>query len=67
LVALLGDDGDLLAHETTRGRRTMHFYVDGVSGVAGRIDEQVRSWREGQTSIQKTYDPSLEGVAHLRA
>jgi hypothetical protein len=32
----------------------MHFYVDGVSGAAGRIDELVRSWREGQTSIQKT-------------
>jgi hypothetical protein len=66
LVALLGDDGDLLAHETTRGRRTMHFYVDGVSAAADRIDEQVRGWREGQTSIRKSYDPSLEGVAHLR-
>jgi hypothetical protein len=66
LTAAVGADGDLLAHETTRGVRTLHFYVDGTTAAAATIEERLPGWREGRSSLRTGYDPGLEEVGHLR-
>jgi hypothetical protein len=66
LTAAIGADGDLLAHETTRGVRTLHFYVDGTTSAAAVVEERLPGWREGRPSLRTAYDPGLDGVAHLR-
>jgi hypothetical protein len=65
LTGALGGDGDLLAHETTRGVRVLHYYVDGSAGATALIEGRVASWPEGRAQAKASYDPALEGVSHL--
>jgi len=65
LTEALGTDGDLLAHETTRGTRVLHYYVDGASGAAALVQGRLAGWREGRAKLETGYDPSLEAVSHL--
>jgi hypothetical protein len=66
LTGAVGTDGDLLAHETCAGLRTLHYYVDGASGAVDRLKRIVPGWDEGRAVLSPTYDPSLAGVRHLR-
>lgn len=65
LTDALGTDGELLAHETTRGTRVLHYYVDGSTGAAALVESRLGGWREGRAQATAAYDPALEGVAHL--
>jgi hypothetical protein len=67
LTALVHDAGvgTLLAHETTRGARVLHYYVDSTTDAAERIKAQVGEWAEGRTNVRETYDPGLRNVRHL--
>lgn len=65
LTGALGAGGELLAHETTRGTRVLHYYVDGSSGAAAQLEARLPGWREGRAQAKVAYDPALEGVAHL--
>jgi hypothetical protein len=65
LTPLLGSDGELLAHETHRGLRTLHYYVDGDTPVAQRLTNAVTGWRKGQ--CRSTPDPSFRAIRHLAA
>ncbi|MDQ7904936.1 hypothetical protein RB614_10425 [Phytohabitans sp. ZYX-F-186] len=67
LTAALAGDGDLLAHETTRSSRVLHFYVDGSTGAAALVQERLAGWREGRAEAKSSYDPTLDEVAHLNA
>jgi hypothetical protein len=65
LVPTLGGDGDLLAHETGKGVRTLHYYVDGATDLPVYLADAASSWRRGRAT--KTYDPQLAGIRHLAA
>jgi hypothetical protein len=65
LTGALGADGELLAHETSRGTRVLHYYVDGSTGAAALVESRLAGWREGRAQAKVAYDPALEGVAHL--
>lgn len=65
LTDALDADGELLAHETTRGTRVLHYYVDGSTGAAALIESRLTGWPEGRAQSTATYDPALDGVAHL--
>jgi hypothetical protein len=65
VTAALHGTGTLLAHETTRGVRVLHYYVDSTAGVADRVRDLVGDWAEGKTAVKETYDPGLRNVRHL--
>ena len=65
LDAALGDDAELVAHESTRGRRTLHYYVDSSTAAVATIEQSLAEWREGKPSFSHIYDPSFDRVAHL--
>lgn len=67
LTDLVEGAGTLLAHETTRGVRVLHYYVDSTTDVAERVKGQVGDWAEGKTVVRETYDPGLRNVRHLSA
>ena len=61
-----GADGELVAHETSKGRRILHFYVDSGTGAADAVEHGAAGWHGGRTSVKRASDPSFERVAHLR-
>jgi hypothetical protein len=65
LVATVGADGTLVAHETGNRMRTLHLYVDSQSGARGRIEAALPGWSEGRAGLDATYDPRFERVEHL--
>lgn len=64
---LLHDAGTLLAHETSRGVRVLHYYVDSTTGAAERVRDLLGDWAEGKATTNATYDPGLRNVRHLSA
>lgn len=66
LTEALAGDGDLLAHETTRSTRVLHYYVDGSTGAAALVEGRLSRWTEGRARAEAAYDPALEAVAHLQ-
>ena len=66
LVDRLGSGGQLLAHATAAGVRTLHFYVDG----AGPGEEVLRTassgWTEGAVVVEAEHDPGWQAVAPFR-
>lgn len=61
----LGNDAELVAHESTAGARTLHFYADPTTASVAAIQRAARGWPEGRASVKVTYDPSLKAVSHL--
>ena len=66
LVAAVGSEGTLIAHETSRGRRTLHLYIDGQSRAADTAKRMLAGWREAKPTIATAYDPCWDAIAHLR-
>jgi hypothetical protein len=65
LEPVLAKDGELLAHETQLGQRTLHYYVDGETQLPARIREAVKGWPRGAALAAP--DPELRQVSHLSA
>jgi hypothetical protein len=65
LTALLDVNGELVAHESSGGRRTLHYYVDGAGDAVRTIRDSLSEWREGRGKANDSYDPEFAGVAHL--
>lgn len=72
-MALHGD-GELVAQETGGGVRTLHYYVDGGSGVTDDLKAAATGWAGGSGSgsgsgseakVKVRHDPAFEAVAHL--
>ncbi len=61
----LGGDGALVAHETYRKQRTLHFYVDSQSAAGARIESAAPAWQEGRARVDATLDPGFDRIAHL--
>ncbi len=64
LEAVLQDDGRVVAHETTDGRRTLHVYVDRTTDGPDRVAATVAGHPGSRTTV--TDDPGWDAVAHLR-
>lgn len=63
LDELLGQRGMLVGHETIRGRRTFHLYIDGEDQ---NVDESVVTWAtERQLAAEAQLDPAWTKVRHL--
>src|SRR5699024_8573346 len=65
-VARLEGQGRLVAHETTRGIRLLHFYVDGSTPAVDQVKAAVQSWDEGRVKVRAESDPGWSQVQHLR-
>ncbi|WP_148614064.1 DUF695 domain-containing protein [Nocardioides rubriscoriae] len=62
----LGEAGRLVAHETGRGRRTLHYYVDSARPTSGVVEGVVAGWDQGTVEVTRTHDPAWQAVRHLR-
>jgi len=65
LTKRLDINGQLVALESSRGRRTLHYYVDGAGEGVRIVQDTLAEWREGRASAKHTYDPGFAEVAHL--
>ena len=66
LGARLGNEGQVVAHLSTAGVRTLHLYVDSTAAVLPTIQEVARSWDQGKVTVHEMPDPAWQAVAHLR-
>jgi hypothetical protein len=66
LVAAIATDGELVAHETTQGRRTFHLYVDGPTRATDAVKRLLPQWRESNPTLAASFDPAWHAVSHLR-
>jgi hypothetical protein len=65
IAAAVGGDGEVVAHETCEGVRTLHVYVDGTTDAAMVAAETARNGPyDGRAEIN--YDPRFARVDHLR-
>lgn len=62
----LGSQGRLVAHETSAGHRTLHFYVDSTGPGAEVIRAATTGWAQGRVAVEDGSDPGWRTVAHLR-
>jgi hypothetical protein len=63
--AAIATNGALVAHETSGGIRTLHYYVDSQSNARAEIESRLTGWREGRASIKPQLDPAFEHIRHL--
>lgn len=63
-MALHGD-GELVAQETSSGRRTLHCYVDGGSTAGDDLKAAAAGWTGGRARTRQRHDPAFTAVAHL--
>ena len=63
----LEGQGRLVAHETSAGRRTLHYYVDGTGPGADVVRAAVSGWDQGVPAVDVERDPGWGAVAHLRS
>jgi Family of unknown function (DUF695) len=66
LGARLGNEGQVVAHLSTAGVRTLHLYVDSTADLLPTIKEVARSWEHGKVPVHDMLDPGWQAVAHLR-
>ena len=66
LERVVGTSGEVVAHLSTGGRRTLHAYVDSTAGLQPELKRLVKSWPEGRAGVHEMTDPGWDAVAHLR-
>ncbi|WP_340537477.1 DUF695 domain-containing protein [Nocardioides sp. GXZ039] len=66
LSARLGTSGRLVAHETTGGVRTLHYYADSTTPARGVVEGAVTGWGQGDVEVSAQPDPGWHAVRHLR-
>jgi hypothetical protein len=66
LTDRLGDSGRLLAHETSAGTRTLHYYVDGTTPAAGQLQAALGGWQHGRVDLSVSPDAGWDDLSHLR-
>lgn len=65
LTERLGGSGNLLAHETSAGTRTLHYYVDGTTPAGAQLKAAVTGWPHGRVTVTIASDPGWRNVSHL--
>ena len=66
LETSLGTAGQVVAHLSNAGTRTLHVYVDSTAGVLPAVKDLVRSWDQGTGAAHDMHDPGWDAVHHLR-
>jgi hypothetical protein len=66
LEGRLGRSALLVAHETARGVRTLHFYVDSLTTAGEQIKASFVLWRQGKVKCTTTADVHWSIIGHLR-
>ena len=66
LTDSLGTSGEIVAHLSTGGVRTVHLYTDSTAATVPALKQVARSWGEGRAAVHEMRDPGWEAVAHLR-
>jgi hypothetical protein len=66
LTERLAGSARLVAHETERGHRTLHYYVDSTLPGAAVAEAAVVGWPDGPVQVEQNPDPSWYAVRHLR-
>jgi Family of unknown function (DUF695) len=66
LESRLGRSALLVAHETARATRTLHFYVDSLTSASEQIKAAFAGWRQGKVKSASAADPHWSVVGHLR-
>jgi hypothetical protein len=67
LETAVGAGGMLVAHESSAGLRTFHFYLDPEGDTVDRLTHLLDDWPDGDVRVQVTDgDPGWESVRHLR-
>jgi hypothetical protein len=62
----LGGSGRIVAHQTHRGVRTFHVYVDGTTPAVDQLRAAIVGWDQGPIVVGVRPDPGWELVRHLR-
>jgi len=62
----LGGSGQVVAHTSTAGVRTLHLYVDSAADVLPQVKGLARSWGQGSAKVHDMPDPGWSAVSHLR-
>lgn len=58
--------GRIVAHQSHRGMRVLHIYVDSTTPAVEQMRAAVEAWEQGRIRVQVTPDPGWHNVAHLR-
>lgn len=66
LSRTLGPSGEVVAHLSTGGVRTLHLYVDSTAGLQPEIKRIAKSWDQGRAAVHEMHDPGWDAVGHLR-
>lgn len=66
LETTLGTAGQVVAHLSNAGTRTLHVYVDSTAGVLPPVKVLARSWDQGTANVHDMRDPDWSAVTHLR-
>lgn len=59
--------GQIVAHQSHRGMRVLHIYVDSTTPAVEQMRAAVEAWDQGRIRVQVTPDPGWHNVAHLRS
>ncbi|MEO5652243.1 MAG: DUF695 domain-containing protein [Marmoricola sp.] len=62
----IGQSGQVVAHLSNAGVRTIHLYVDSAASLVPTVKDVARSWGEGKASVHEMHDPGWQAVTHLR-
>ncbi|MEV7230395.1 DUF695 domain-containing protein [Polymorphospora sp. NPDC051019] len=65
LMAALGADAVLVAHETRAGRRIFHCYAEADRPTEATAAAVIGGWARGRTRVRCRPDPGWEGIRHL--
>jgi len=66
LEGVLGTSGQIVAHLSTAGVRTLHVYVDSTADLLPTVKQLIRSWDQGSATVHEMPDPGWTAVTHLR-
>jgi hypothetical protein len=66
LADRIGGSGRIVAHQSHRGMRVLHIYVDSSTPAVEQMRAAVNAWDQGRIRVQVTPDPGWHHVAHLR-
>lgn len=62
----LGAAGQVVAHLSHTGTRTVHLYLDSAADLGAVVAEHARGWEQGTAAVHEMPDPGWQAVAHLR-
>ncbi len=65
LESELGTSGQVVAHLSNAGVRTLHVYVDSAAGMLSAVKDLARSWDQGKATVHEMRDPGWTAVTHL--